>query len=526
MRNLQEILNDSEYWVNYDDEHFQNNSKPLKIERETNPLQVTITNTTDKPIPIYAVVLADFYLSAEEYNLVEVLEHGWLQASATGMKKVGKSTWRNKVFMRRDQNQYSFKKEYGYLPGSIVSEWFSLLRFDKYAMVFGASTTAKQFTVIYVKKTYTGYRIRITCQFDEQVIHPEKTETTEKVWWGQGDEETQLANYAYAIAEEMKIEKVKPRVKALCCSYYWNGNYIDEELINKELDAIEKFEPRLELDYIQLDAGYSSQWGDWLDTKERFPNGLDKMANKIMKMGYKPGIWLAPFVANPRSALYRDKNHWFLKDNKGKDYEARFTTPIDRYIESMSYRTLDPTHPEVENYLRETFGKFREWGYTYYKLDFMYPVCLFKNYYKNMTRAEALSYGMQLIREAIGEDAYILTAVSPLSPLVGIVDSARMGVDTLTPFLTSFPRIQKKVNNYMLNQNLNSNLLRKHFNNILWVNDPDVLIFRDGTGLEQKLIDKHYQFAINNKTNIFIGDSIANLSPKNKEKLHKFINKL
>lgn len=525
MDDLEQILNESEYWVNYNEENLENNPHPLKIERETNPLQITLTNTTDKPIPIYAVVLADFYLP-EKYNIKEVLEHGWLQASATGMKKVGRKTWQNRVFMRRDQNQYSFKKEFGYLPGSIVSEWFSVLRSEDYSIVFGAATTAKQFTVIYVKKTYTGYRIRITCQFDEQVIHPQKTHSTEKVWWGHGDEATQLANYAYAVAKEMNIEEVKPRVKALCCSYYWNGNYIDEKLINKELDAIAEFEPKLNIDYIQLDAGFSSQWGDWFDTKKRFPSGLDKMAEKIQNTGYKPGIWLAPFIANPRSALFHEKNHWFLKNDKGKDFEARYTTPIDRYIESMSYRALDPTHPEVENYLKETFKKFRDWGYSYFKLDFMYPVCLYQNYYKNMTRAEALSYGMQIVRDAIGDDAYILTAVSPLSPLVRIVDAARMGVDTLTPFLTSFPKLQKLVNNYMLNQNLKSNFLRKHFNNILWVNDPDVLVFRTGTGIEEELIKKHHQFALDNKTNIFIGDSIANLEAKQKEKLHKFINEI
>ena len=525
MNTLDQLIKSSQFWVNYDSTNVPQIKQPFNLTRTDTPLEVTFTNITDKPIPIYAVVVAEFMIPLD-YELKEVLEHGWLQASPTKFKPPSRSTKENKIFMRRDQNHYSFKKLYGHLPNSIVSEWFSVLRFKGTTLVLGAATTSKQYTVIYTAKEKAGYKIRVVCQFDEEVILPGQTLSTEKVWWGYGKEEEQLANYAHGIAENMHITNVKPRVKALCCSYYWNGNYIDEALINKELDTIKEFNPKLNIDYIQLDAGYSNQWGDWLDTNDRFPSGLKNMADKIKNMGYKPGIWLAPFVANPKSKIFKHHPDWFLKNNSNKTFEARFTTPIDRYITPMSYRTLDPTHPEVQMYLTEVFSKFKQWGYTYYKLDFMYPICLFKNYYKNMTRAQALHEGMKTIRNAIGDDAYILTAVSPLSPLVGVVDAARMGVDTLTPFLSFFPWAQRIVNNYMLNQNLKSNLLRKHFNNILWVNDPDVLIFRANTGIEEELLERHRKFAIDNKTNVFIGDSIANLTPEQKQRLYGFINNI
>ena len=192
----------------------------------------------------------------------------------------------------------------------------------------------------------------------------------------------------------------------------------------------------------------------------------------------------------------------------------------------MSYRALDPTLPEVENFLIETFSEFKRMGFTFFKLDFLYPICLYANYHKNMTRAQALYHGLSIIRRTIGTESTILTAVSPLSPLVSITDSARTGLDILNPYISKIPLLNGWINNFMLKNNLSTTKLREHFHKKIWISDPDVLIFRRRTGISKTLLSQHYDFVKNNQSNAFIGDSYANLNKKERANLIKFFNEL
>lgn len=54
--------------------------------------------------------------------------------------------------------------------------------------------------------------------------------------------------------------------------------------------------------------------GDWVTDKERFPNGLQHIADEVHKSGMLFGLWVEPEMVNPDSDLYRQHPDWVLSE--------------------------------------------------------------------------------------------------------------------------------------------------------------------------------------------------------------------
>lgn len=511
-------------------EYLDSQSNLVKISRKAERikdgrvLRISLQNKSRKIIKVLSSVVVDFKLP-HGFRPKEILEHGWLQCSEVKYKSLGNPTKQKRIFFRRDQNSFSFDENYGYLSDSIISEWFTVLRLNSSSLIIGAITTADQFSQIFVRKEGKATRVRVTCQFDGLAIQPGEIVKSEKITFLQGEEEKTLKRFAGLVARAMDVKKPKPPIKAMSCSYYWNGNRVTEEIVDKELNAISAMSEKLNIDYIQIDAGYTRHFGDWLDYGKTFPGGMKKLVSRINRLGYKAGIWLSPFAINPATKLFKKHRSWFLRNGKGKIFDSRFSSPFDSLIPGLDFRAVDPTNEEFRKYLKKILGHFLDQGFKLFKIDFMYPVCLSTRYSIPMTRAQALRSGIKLIRETVGEECYVLSAITPLSPIVGLVDSARMGVDTLSPLVCKLPGIRTVINNRMLESNMQENRLRKFFNGVLWANDPDCLVFREGTGIDERLIEEHKRFAVKNNMSLWTGDSIARMSRESEKKLLKFFNK-
>ena len=187
------------------------------------------------------------------------------------------------------------------------------------------------------------------------------------------------------------LKKLRHKFSAMCNSYYWHGNKIDEDLINSELDALELLPEHLNLDYFQIDAGYTKYFGDCLDYKERFPNGFEPIINRIKSLGYKPAIWISPFAINPATKLHDYHPDWFLKGTDHGHFDGRLSSPFDTILDSFDLEVLDPTNPEVLEYVKKVLVHFKALGFELFKTDFTYPVSLSNNYSKPVTRAQAIA---------------------------------------------------------------------------------------------------------------------------------------
>ena len=108
-------------------------------------------------------------------------------------------------------------------------------------------------------------------------------------------------------------------------------------------------------------------------------------------------------------------------------------------VEGERLFVLDATHPDAQQYLRQTYRTLvREWGVRYIKLDFMDNTAIEGYYHRpNATALEAQRIGLEIIRKTVGEEVLLDKDGSPMLNPVGLVDEGRISQDTGHAFLRS-----------------------------------------------------------------------------------------
>lgn len=200
------------------------------------------------------------------------------------------------------------------------------------------------------------------------------------------------------------------------CSWYSYYREIDESLLLRTLADLSQFP----IDVFQVDDGWQRDIGDW-EANERFPQGMAYIARKIKGRGFKPGIWVAPFIVRPTSHLFRTHPEWVLKDERQEPVLAGVNWGGPFY-------SLDLSHSGVIKWLEELFSTIQSWGYEYFKLDFLYAGALPGVHSSPGAREEIYRRALSVIRKALGE-AYILACGAPIIPSLGIADGIRIGPD-------------------------------------------------------------------------------------------------
>ena len=271
------------------------------------------------------------------------------------------------------------------------------------------------------------------------------------------------------------------------CSWYYYFEKIDQAGLEENLEQLSKLNPRVQL--FQIDDGWQTAIGDWLNWNYKFPGGPKALADKIHGRGLKAGIWLAPFLASGSSELYDQHRDWFLKSESGKTVTAMINP---RWKGFFAY-ALDATHPGFLEWLAAVVRKLTaEYGFDFLKLDVLYAAALSgKRHDPRATGASALRKGLEVIREAAGEDCYILGCGSPLLPAVGLVDAMRVSQDTDRRWKNPMDILFGLSLTPSLRSCLNNNLARALTAGRLWALDPDCLILSgeklSGTELRSQL---------------------------------------
>ena len=101
------------------------------------------------------------------------------------------------------------------------------------------------------------------------------------------------------------------------------------------------------------------------------------------------------------------------------------------------------THPGVQKWLKNVFVELKSYIFDYFKLDYLIVgIRDGIRYENNISRVEAYRIGMQIIRDAVGKDSFILACGAPPAPSLGFVDAMRVSMTLLivghpTPWKTS-----------------------------------------------------------------------------------------
>ena len=211
----------------------------------------------------------------------------------------------------------------------------------------------------------------------------------------------------------------------------------------------------LGFNFFHIDEGYQYARGEYTTPDVAlFPAGLRVLEREIASFGLTPGIWTAPFEVSERSWVYENHKDWLVHNGAGQPIQAgwvihREKQPLDRLY------VLDSTSPGAQQYLRETYSTLaKDWGVRYIKLDFMDDSAIEGYYYKpNTTALEAQRIGLQVIREAVGENVLLDKDGSPMLNPVGLVDTGRISVDTGHKFAASKEAAPGIAARFFMNQN-------------------------------------------------------------------------
>lgn len=177
-----------------------------------------------------------------------------------------------------------------------------------------------------------------------------------------------------------------------------------------------------------IDEGYQYARGEYTTPNATlFPHGLVPVEYAVRGLGLTPGMWTAPFEVSQRSWVFQHHPDWLIKNAAGRPIHAG--TVVDG---KDALYILDTTNPGAQSYLRMTYRTLvREWGIHYIKLDFMDDSAIEGYYYRPHTTAmQAQRIGLQIIRDAVGNDVYLDKDGSVMLNPVGYVDYGRISQDT------------------------------------------------------------------------------------------------
>ncbi|WP_328872394.1 alpha-galactosidase [Streptomyces sp. NBC_00287] len=264
-------------------------------------------------------------------------------------------------------------------------------------------------------------------------------------------------------ADSLGLTEPRP-APTVWCSWYEYFTAVTEDDIHENLRAMDTLD--LPIDVVQIDDGYQSRLGDWLTLSGRFRSRAG-IADAIRARGRRAGIWTAPFLVDPASDLAAEHPDWLVRTSSGAPLHAGRNWGHDLNV-------LDTTHPHAAAYLAEVFRTLRAEGYDYFKVDFLYAGALDGVRHADVDALTAYRDGIRLIREAIGDEAYLLGCGAPLLASIGLFDAMRVSPDTA-------PHRRPEADDYSQPGQDAAEFTgvgRQWQHGRLWINDPDCLMAR------------------------------------------------
>lgn len=443
------------------------------LDTQTAQATLTVTNTTPDPLPVERL---DVLICPSGFRQIPVDK---LYFCRTGWQSFSPATVRQHF-----ESNDPWLQPPMYAPmlpptdeGQRRISWMTVLQSGDFdPMLIGFSSANNYLGMIKLRSDTLGHRLTASNYQEGVELAPGATVTSEQliIAWGR-DQEDLLAKYGDTVARNMNAKR-SPRPAGWCSWNYYFHKVTEKDI----LDTIETVKERaLPFDYLQVDDGYQTFVGDWLNiNKKQFPHGMRPVADAIRAAGYKPGIWIAPFWADERSETFRKHPDWFIHDDMGRPFNTNHHG--DQYWPAPNYG-LDLTHPDAYAWLKKVLTTMRhEWGFEYYKMDFTYAACLRgKRHDPSYTSVQAYQLGMALIREVLG-DCYLLGCGAPFLPSVGTYDAMRVSGDVMPslPKRAEGPAHESGKTMPLSRDNIASLWSHAWMNGRLWVNDPDTVRVR------------------------------------------------
>lgn len=195
---------------------------------------------------------------------------------------------------------------------------------------------------------------------------------------------------------------------------------LSEKKLIKEIENVASVSARFPCQLFCIDEGYENAIGDWLVPKKNmFPHGIYPVTKKILRENMKAGIWIAPFICEKKSTIFKEHNDWLLRDSHGE--------PVKACASWHNCYCLDTENPAFRSHLKNVLLTMRDdWGVSVFKFDFLYAACILPSTMK--TRAEKMYEAIRFLKECVGDATTIACGV-PLMACAGVVDYCQVSCD-------------------------------------------------------------------------------------------------
>lgn len=363
--------------------------------------------------------------------------------------------------------------------GSFESEWFTAIadvqRGDSVVVGFAGVSEALSRISMRLGRRPTESRMEALWMRDGVPLKRGAALFTEPLVVLPGDlTSANLEEYAEVLARAHGGPPSPGHAPAGWCSWYRYKRDISEKTIAGNLERLATRFKGLGIGLVQIDDGYAPEVGDWLETTERFPGGMAPVARAIVQRGCMPGIWVAPFTVTRRSRIFKEKKHWLQRNARGRPVLAGVSPDW-----GGRFYGLDLTHPEVLDWLREVFSTLADYGYRFFKLDFMACGLLEgRRFDGSVTRASAARNALSVIRGAVGKDAYIMAAGGPVLLGTGILNAQRISGDVAGFWSKPYQRALRDRATPGVRNSLINTMTRAFMSGRLFEGDPDCLLAR------------------------------------------------
>lgn len=292
-----------------------------------------------------------------------------------------------------------------------------------------------------------------------------------KIFSAQGKEPAVFDNYFQL------IEKKRPQAANSFgwTSWYKHFNKIEFPTIKTELDnfveSLPKLNNKADTIFFQIDDGFQKNIGDWLELKDSFKSKMPSLTKKIKSFKIQSGIWIAPFICEQKSKIFKNKKDWLLKDEKGNPIKVGYNP-----LWSGSFYALDIYHKEFRNYLIEVFFTYlNKWNFDMVKVDFLFAAAI--QVRKNKTRGQQMHDAISFINE-LCKGKKILACGTPIGSTFGLVDYCRVSSDTHLKWEHRLLKFLNKRERVSTIGALRSTLNRWQLNKRAFISDPDVFLLR------------------------------------------------
>jgi len=126
----------------------------------------------------------------------------------------------------------------------------------------------------------------------------------------------------------------------------WEATYFDFDA--QSLERIARTAQDLGIELFVLDDGWfgkrnddTSSLGDWVVNREKLPEGLDGLGERITREGIRFGLWFEPEMVSPDSDLYRAHPDWCIHVPERRRTEGRNQLILDFSRDEVCQAVID-----------------------------------------------------------------------------------------------------------------------------------------------------------------------------------------